>query len=165
MPPWVQLPHLDWRPLVASGEATIAQVQESAAHPLLRRACPSPVVDGFARLWAVRDMLLATLERVPIVVSHGDAQRRTLFADGDRHTVAIDWANGSLRPVGADPATLDHQALAYFDVDMDAAAGFDREVCEQHRRAYRSRIAVHVSLGPIPRPLRQGTTGSNHYLP
>jgi hypothetical protein len=132
LPPWDRLPRLDWRPLVASGEATITQVQESATHPLLRRACPPPVVDGFARLWALRDTLLATLERVPVAVSHGDAQRRNLFADGDRHTVAIDWANASVRPVGADLATLIHQALAYVDVEMDAAADLDREVCEQY---------------------------------
>jgi hypothetical protein len=46
--------------------------------------------------------------------------------------MAIDWANAGLRPVGADLATLVHQALAYFDVDMDAAAGLDREGCEQY---------------------------------
>jgi hypothetical protein len=132
LPLWNRLPRLDWRPLVASGEATIAQVQESAAHPLLRRACPPPVVDGFARLWAVRDTLVANLECAPIVVSHGDAQRRNLFADGDWHTVTIDWSNAGLRPVGADLVTLVHQALAYFDVDMDAAAGLDREGCEQY---------------------------------
>jgi hypothetical protein len=133
---WGQLPHSDWRSYLTSNSATIAatiaRVQEQGAHPLVRLACPAPIAKGFANMWARREELLAGLEQVPVVVAHGDAQRRNLFADGERYTMAIDWANTSMWPVGAEIATLIHQALAYFNIDMAMASDLEREVCAHY---------------------------------
>lgn len=66
-------------------------------------------------------------EALPVTLCHGDAQRRNLFARRDA-TVAIDWANFSMAPVGMDIVILVHYALAYFDIDSDHAADLEKSV-------------------------------------
>jgi hypothetical protein len=129
---WPWLRHIDWRALIEGCADSMSQFQAVREHPLVRRAYPAAVAQGFMQLWASRHTLLDALEHTSYVVCHGDAQRRNLFgcsgADGDACTVAIDWANIGARPVGADIVTLVHQALIYFDVDVDAVAHLDEEV-------------------------------------
>jgi hypothetical protein len=58
-----------------------------------------------AGIWARRFELLAELEGVPRVLSHGDFHRDHLIAAADT-TVVLDWATLGMSPVGADLAHL-----------------------------------------------------------
>jgi hypothetical protein len=70
-----------------------------------------PVADPLRRCWAHRRDLLAALEPVPRVLSHGDFHRANLIASG-ADTVVLDWATLGVAPVGAD---LAHLALSTLD--------------------------------------------------
>jgi hypothetical protein len=130
LPAWPVLRRIDWHGLIVGCGESIAQLRELRGHPLVRRAVPDRLADGFLQLWEMRSPLLQALEQTTNVVSHGDAQRRNLFAGydtrGDPCTVAIDWANTSLRPHGADIGTLIHQSLMYFDTDVSSVVELDR---------------------------------------
>lgn len=90
-------------------------------------AWPPRIRRGLIDLWSERDSVLMHAEALPVTLCHGDAQRRNLFARRDA-TVAIDWANFSMAPVGMDIVTLVHYALAYFDIDSDHAADLEKSV-------------------------------------
>ena len=102
----------------------------------MRRAFPPDVVAGLRRLWAGRRPLLDALARCPLAVGRGDAQRRNLLArrdpGGRERTVGIDWPHLAASHVGTDAATLVHQALIYFDADIEGAARLDRAVCDAY---------------------------------
>jgi hypothetical protein len=57
------------------------------------------------RIWECRERLLATLETVPRVLSHGDFHQGHLIAGGDV-TVVLDWGTLGAGPLGADLAHL-----------------------------------------------------------
>jgi len=132
-------------------------------HPLVCRAYSPDVAAGFLRVWEERERFLAALDRVPAVVCHGDAQRRNLFARDLRgagaRTVAIDWTNLRAWPVGTDAKTLVHQALMYFDAEVDSAHELDEAVFAGYvegllasgwrgdTTAVRIGYAVHMALG------------------
>jgi hypothetical protein len=102
----------------------MTQLQAAAAHILVRRAYPSATIKGFVRLWEAHELIVHALAQTPQVLCHGDAQRRNLFVrelPSAEYTVAIDWSNISVRPIGNDIATLVHQALLYFDLDIAGA--------------------------------------------
>ncbi|BCJ26910.1 phosphotransferase [Actinocatenispora sera] len=70
-----------------------------------------PVARPLLRCWARRRELLAVVESVPTVLSHGDFHRGNLIAAG-ADTVVLDWATLGIAPVGAD---LAHLALSTLD--------------------------------------------------
>jgi phosphotransferase family enzyme len=59
-----------------------------------------------ARLWDGRAELLADLERLPHVLSHGDFHLGNLRAGGSGDTIALDWGTLGCAPAGADLAHL-----------------------------------------------------------
>ena len=122
--------------------AMLDALRQHLDHPLVRRAYPPDVAEGFFHLWGERERLLAALDRVPGVVCHGDAQRHNLFAgcapDGTACTVAIDWTNLRVWPAGNDAKTLVHQALMYFDAEVKTAAQLDRAVFEGYVQGLRA---------------------------
>jgi hypothetical protein len=108
-------------------EETLRAFSDAAGNDLVRRAWPEPTRRALLRLWERRGPVLERAEHLPVTLCHGDAQRRNLFAH--RHTtVAIDWANFGMAPVGMDIATLVHYALAYFDIAMEDAMDLERSV-------------------------------------
>lgn len=79
-------------------------------------------------MWKCRHELLAGLDAVPFVISHGDFHVRNLIASGETTTV-LDWGTLGKAPLGAD---LAHLALSSGEDLLDAyLAGlgnrFDRE--------------------------------------
>lgn len=74
--------------------------------PLPRRAWPGDLGDRALRLWHERDRVMAALDRLPQVFAHADADRRNLFARRDAagadETVAVDWAQVGVAPLGAE---------------------------------------------------------------
>lgn len=60
---------------------------------------------GLREIWNRRHDLLAALESVPFVISHGDFHARNLIASGETTTV-LDWATLGKAPLGADLAHL-----------------------------------------------------------
>jgi hypothetical protein len=73
------------------------------------------------RLFAERDVFLDVLDRLPQVLCHNDAHRRNLLirerTDGQRETVALDWAFAGRGALGADPSTLVMASLFFFEVE------------------------------------------------
>lgn len=72
------------------------------------------------RLWAKRRELLASIDGLPRVLSHGDFHRDNLIVRGD-DVVVLDWSTLGVAPVGADAAHLALSALT--DVLDDHLAG------------------------------------------
>ncbi|WP_222836664.1 aminoglycoside phosphotransferase family protein [Beutenbergia cavernae] len=93
-----------------------------------------------ARVWAARHELMAALDGVPSVLSHGDAGLGNLReATGD--VVALDWGTFGVAPVGSDAAHLALSAQAdvlgpYVDA-LDGTFAVD-----DVRRGYRTTLAL-----------------------
>ena len=117
----------------ANVERTVRAFADASAHGLAGRAWPGPTRQALMMLWSTRESLPARSELLPVTLCHGDAQRRNLFARRDA-TVAIDWANFGMAPVGMDIATLVHYALAYFDVAINAAMDLERSLLDGYTR-------------------------------
>jgi len=75
-------------------------------HPRIRAAYSRPIAERALRLWQARGALMAGLGRLPCTLIHGDAHPRNVISrtgtDGVEHTVAIDWENVALGPLGED---------------------------------------------------------------
>lgn len=108
-------------------ENTMRTFAEKSRDGRAQRAWPPQIRRALIDLWSERKTVLMQAEALPVTLCHGDAQRRNLFARRDA-TVAIDWANFSMAPVGMDIVTLVHYALAYFDVDSDDVADLEKSV-------------------------------------
>ena len=84
-----------------------------AGHQLAQRVAAKDLdwtgIDVDERLrgyWERRDELLARLDSVPFVLSHGDFHLGHLVATDPDVTTVIDWANLGMSPLGADLAHL-----------------------------------------------------------
>ena len=94
-------------------------------------------------VWARRGELMAALDAVPMVLSHGDFHAGNLVAR-DGTTVVLDWATFGVAPVGADLAylalsTLTDPVPAYLDAGRMDAAGTDAAAV---RLGYRVTLAL-----------------------
>lgn len=101
---------------------TLRTFADESANGLIRRAWPEPTKHALLRLWEGHGAAVERAESPPLMLCHGDAQRRNLFVRRDASgeaTTAIDWANIGMAPVGMDIATLVHYAVSYFDVAAD----------------------------------------------
>lgn len=98
-------------------------------HPLVRCLLPPDVVEGLFHLWTEQASLLAMVERVPQTVCHRDTFRVNLFpshnAQGEAQTLAIDWEDVAIGPVGEDIVSLVVLGLGYKDVELSAAQAFE----------------------------------------
>lgn len=115
------IPRFTWRVLRDTWYENLVELQAVAEHPVVQRAYPAETITAFLQLWAIHEALFVILEQMPQVLCHGDAQRRNLFMQEtdplSTQTLAIDWANVSLRPIGNDITTLLHQSVLYFALD------------------------------------------------
>ncbi|MEU8076271.1 phosphotransferase [Catellatospora citrea] len=119
-----------------------------AGHQLAQRIAVSELdwtaVDALpqaAAIWSRRHELLAELDAVPPVLSHGDFHRDQVVAGGDR-TVVLDWGTLGVAPAGADVA---HLALSTLDgslVDGYLAAAGTRLDQGAVRRGYRLTLVL-----------------------
>ena len=92
----------------------------------------SPFADSFGartrervlRLWADRDALLSSMDRLPQVFGHGDLHpRNILLPAGVKEVVALDWAFCGAFPLGTDLADLVGLAAWFCDIEIaDLAA-------------------------------------------
>lgn len=108
-------------------EKTVRTFAKESRTGLARRVWPPPVRRALIDIWSELDSVLERTEALPVTLCHGDDQRHNLFARQGA-TVAIDWANFSIAPIGMDAVTLVHYALAYFDIDSRDAVDLERSV-------------------------------------
>lgn len=111
--------------------------------------------------WNRRKDLLAALESVPRVISHGDFHIRNLIAGGET-TVVLDWGTLGQAPLGAD---LAHLALSSGEELLDVylaglGEGFEREAV---RRGYHT-TAVLTAVSRAHWMLTRGIVVPPHYL-
>jgi hypothetical protein len=90
--------------------------------PLVGAKVDAPVL--LRRIWECRERLLATLDAVPQVLSHGDFHRGHLIASDDV-TVVLDWGTLGVGPLGGDLAHLALSACEGAAVGADEGAGAD----------------------------------------
>ena len=95
-------------------------------HPALRASLPRDIPGRLMRLWAGRDTLLDALDRLPRVYCHLDAFRGNLLLrpghDGERQTVAVDWAFTGIAAVGEEVGPLVVATLLNSHLPTDQAA-------------------------------------------
>jgi hypothetical protein len=158
------LPNWPWfsshwlRKTVAKTAPAIVQLSEVLVHPLVRRWFPADDSDRCFRLWAERERLLDTLDRLPRTICHFDAFSRNLFsrrgADGDQ-TVAIDWAFVGNGAVGAELEPLVCRSLLFNDVEVPQARELDGVVFAGYLDGLRD-----VGWQGDPRQVRLGYTAA-----
>lgn len=104
-------------------------VEDPAAwrRPLIARHIPESFSRRMIGLWRDRERLLTALERLPTTTLHRDAHPNNLFtrraADGEWETVAIDWTQASLGPLGAEvgqTAVMSHLLFREGGLDLPA---------------------------------------------
>jgi len=120
----------------ANVKPSIGRLPAVEAHPLARRFFPTDVAAGILELWNERQAFLGAIDRLPQTLCHRDAFRRNLFArrsaDGVEQTVAIDWEDVAVGPVGEDLVSLVVLSLATFEIEWRAADLFERLVFERY---------------------------------
>jgi hypothetical protein len=128
--PWLSRGWL--RALVSRAEPNIAQLRRSRDHPLLHRLYSDQQINRIFDLWADRETLLDALDRLPQTFCHRDAFRRNLFmrhtGDGQKQTVAVDWAFAGIGAIGEEIGQLVNASLAFAEVEFSAAKALDNIV-------------------------------------
>ena len=121
--------HRGWlRSGIVRGMRGLQQVLVERHHPLVSRVYPPDTVSRLEQLAADHLVILdAIFTHLPLTFCHLDANRRNLFAgyaaDGQEETVAIDWGEAGLDPVGIDLTCLVHSSLIWrFRGRLDQAA-------------------------------------------
>ncbi|GAB4058426.1 phosphotransferase [Catellatospora paridis] len=115
-----------------------------------------------AAIWSRRRELLAELEAVPPVLSHGDFHRHQVVAAADL-TVVLDWATLGVAPAGADVA---HLALSTLDgnlVEVYLAAAGSRLDPGAVRRGYRLTLVL-TAVSRLHWMLSRGLRPPERYL-
>lgn len=105
-------------------------------HPLLRRAFPSPVLDGLERLAADRERFLAAITHLPRTFCHLDAWHGNMAILEDAHgaevTVIFDWALAGYGAPGQEISNLVWSSLLEFKVDIHEAKRLEADVFDRY---------------------------------
>jgi hypothetical protein len=78
---------------------------------------PSPPIDALRTLRGKQERFLEVLDAMPRTVCHLDFHPGNLFAAGDDHTIAIDWAFIGIGALGEDAGNLVPDSVLDFHVD------------------------------------------------
>jgi len=129
--------HRGWlRSSADRGLRGLQRVLVERHHPLVSRVNPPDTISRLEQLVADHLVLLdAIFDRLPLTFCHLDSNRRNLFAgrsaEGEDETVAIDWGQAGLDPVGIDLACLVHSSLIWrFRGKLDQATELDKVAFE-----------------------------------
>ena len=112
--PWLCRDMLHWREVVVA--PLWDRLTARRDDPRVRPGWPGDLAGRAHQVWVEREQFFAVLDRVPQVLSHGDADRRNLLgrvANGATETVAIDWEFLGPQAVGTDAATLVAQSVLW----------------------------------------------------
>lgn len=134
----------DWlRSWVAICEAAVLDLPQMLRYPLVRAHISDALAQEVRRLWSDRHELLDALDQLPHTICHRDAFVRNLFvdraADGERRTIAIDWATIGIGPIGEDVATLVGGSLVFFELDSADLPRVAAPVLQRYIAGLRSR--------------------------
>ena len=108
-------------------EPMITLLPRVADHPLVSRIYPPERIETLLEVWEQRQAWYAALNALPQTICHQDVFPRNAFvhhadqAGQADETIAIDWAFCGKGPVGAELAALIEGALAFFELERDAA--------------------------------------------
>jgi hypothetical protein len=161
------------RNYLAHAAPLVNQWVANQEHPLVQRAFPATTIASFVALWQARERHLQTLAMLPQTLCHGDAQVSNLFLSnrtgGPLETVAIDWADVGVGPLGLDLAQLISFSLGTNKVEMDQAstldqAGFEGYLAGLQAIDWRGDPRV-VRLGYTAAALKTRTTGVIRAIP
>ncbi|MFC3802634.1 phosphotransferase [Cohnella sp. GCM10012308] len=81
-------------------DSGIARLEETWNQSRVKGLLPDGTFERYLSFCQNRDLLLASLEKLPKVFTHNDAWRPNLFPATDRGLTMIDWSNCGLAGVG-----------------------------------------------------------------
>ena len=120
----------------AEAEAFVADLPAKLDQPLAQTLLPPDVTEGLFRLWAARSTILKVVEALPQTVCHRDTYRINLFsrrrADGTPYTIAIDWEDVAIGPVGEDIVSPIILGTALGDIKLAGVEEFEAQVFESY---------------------------------
>ncbi len=109
--------------------ANLLAAPETWTNPLVRELIPRAVRDQLLRYNAAYGDLLEALDRLPQTLCHLDAWQANLFPNATLDgTVAVDWANAGLGPLGEDSGNLLAVSVLHGHISPDDAIALDREI-------------------------------------
>jgi hypothetical protein len=125
--PWLSIGWL--RKIAQAAEPLVGQIQKMLIDPVFQGLLPPDAEAQFLRLWNERERFLSALDQLPQTFCHQDPVARNLFArrgaDGQYHTVAIDWAFVGQASIGMDVAVLLLIGLAFMEIPTVQAPEFE----------------------------------------
>lgn len=117
----------DWLDLLAP---MMEELDNLKTKPAIRGWLDDEQIDSIRRLWSKREPLLAALAKLPRCLCHHDAFRLNLMMrqrqDGQKETVAIDWAYFGTGVIGEELGTFVAVSLNFLAVDAAHAHELDR---------------------------------------
>ena len=150
---------------VVAPATTVAVLAAQRNHALVRLVWPAANIAGVLRLWEDRELLLATLERLPQTFVYRDATIRSPMVhlrDAKTLATAIDWGLAGPRVVGEDSSSLllgelalgngvaavDELDPTIFDAHLDGLrlAGWQGEA-QLARLGYTASVVFRACLG------------------
>lgn len=136
VPTHAWLGHNLLRAVASEAEAALLRLSSLQDHPLVRRIFPPEIVCAIEQLWNERERFFTAAEQLPQTICHRDANRRNMLtrigAAGQVQTVALDWEDVAIAPVGEELAALTILAPALRQIPLHDAEGFDQLVFEQY---------------------------------
>ncbi len=138
--PWVSYQWIHaW---LAQTESVMAQFAELLRQPLAQCFYPAEIAKAYQRLWGERERFLSAIDRLPQTLCHRDANRGNLFArrdpDGREHTVAIDWSDVGIGPLGQELASFVLSPAIFYKLDMVDLPHLDRIAFEGYLTGLRA---------------------------
>jgi hypothetical protein len=152
-------------------DGSIEDFRSEKDDPLIQRLVPPARHSMIFHLWEKRESYLAKLyDRLPQTFGHMDAGRFNLFSrvgsDGQPATVAIDWAQIGVAPIGKEIKPLAVNSVAWGYVEEELAPELDQIVFHGYidglrdmgwsgdprlaRYGYTMLMAMHLLRGALP---------------
>jgi hypothetical protein len=136
--PWLSRDWLvHWAERVAP---EIRLIDRAEAHPLVARAFPPDVRQGYWRIWHERSDLYAALDGLTKTVCHLDAFPRNIFLRDDDpagEMVLIDWSYTGLGVIGEEMAPLIAASLYFGELSADQASSLEAVVLDAYMSGLR----------------------------
>lgn len=124
------------RAVAKEAEAAALRLPTLQDHPLVGRFFPPKITQAIGQLWQEREHFFTAAEQLPQAICHRDANRRNMLtrigSAGQVQTVALDWEDVAIAPVGEELAALTILAPALRQIPLHDAELFDQLVFEQY---------------------------------
>ncbi|MFD2329412.1 phosphotransferase [Cohnella sp. GCM10020058] len=116
-------------------DSGIARLEETWAQSRVKELLPEGTFERYLSFCQNRELLLASLQKLPKVLTHNDAWRPNLFPSAGRGLTMIDWSNCGLAGVG-------EELGRYYGLSLNADLGALAD-----KRAFADEMAIRYCEG------------------